>query len=167
MQGLGIDGLRLVWQIINFLILLFILQRVLFKPILRLMDKRADSIRESVDEAERMRQFAEETRRKTEALLDDARHQANEIVEGSRRIAEQYEASEKDRARREAELLIERAKDEIQLERDRAVSEVRQQAVDLAILAAGKVIEQQLNVDQHRQLVTQFLAEAAPSGNGH
>ena len=160
MGALGIDGFRLLWQTINFLILLFLLQRLLFKPVLRLMDQRQERIRQSVDEADRMRQFAEETKRQTEALLDDARRQANEIIEGSRRMAEQYEASEKDRARHEAELLIERAKDEITLERDRAVADVRQQAVDLAILAAGKVIEQQLNVDQHRQLVTQFLAQA-------
>ncbi len=67
MSALGIDGLRLVWQIINFLILLFLLQRLMFKPILRLMDNRAEKIRLSVDEAERMRILTEETRKQNEA----------------------------------------------------------------------------------------------------
>jgi F-type H+-transporting ATPase subunit b len=64
--------------------------------------------------------------------------------------------------------MIERARAEIQLERDRAIADVRHQAVDLAILAAGKVIEQQLSTEQHRQLVTKFLNEAQVGvGDGH
>jgi F-type H+-transporting ATPase subunit b len=165
--ALGIDGLRLLWQIINFLILLYLLQRLLFKPVLRLMDQRAERIRTSVDEADRMRQLAEETRLANERALDEARGHAAQIIENANRMAEQFRQSQMDAARREAELFTERARDEIRLERDQAIADVRHQAVDLAILAAGKVIEQQLNVDQHRQLVTQFLAQAGATADNH
>ena len=151
MGALGIDGLRLIWQIINFLLLLFLLQRLLFKPVLRLMDQRAERIRSSVDEADRMRQLAEETRLANERALEEARTQAAHILENANRMAEQFTS---------------RARDEIRLERDQAIADVRHQAVDLAILAAGRVIEQQLNPDQHRQLVTQFLSQTATVGDG-
>lgn len=163
---LGIDGPRLIFQIVNFLVLLFLLQRLLFKPILRLMDQRAAKVRESIDEAHRMQQVADEIREMNERIQEDAKRQANEILEGARRMAEQYEAHEKERAHKEADLLIERAKDEIQLERDRAVAEVRRIAVDLAIDAAGKVIEQKLSHDEHVKLVEEFLAQTAPAGDG-
>ncbi len=166
MEALGIDPLRLVWQIVNFLLLLLLLQRLLFKPILRLMDNRATKIRESIDEAHRMQKLADEIREMNEKERETARRDAAEILDTARRMAEQYEASEKDRARKEAELLIERAKDEIQLERDRAISDVRRVAVDLAIDAAGKVIEQKLDRDQHVQLVERFLSETSAAGDG-
>jgi F-type H+-transporting ATPase subunit b len=159
LEALGIDGLRLVWQIINFLILLFLLQRLLFKPILRLMDSRATKIRDSISEAERMQKLADEIREMNEASVDEAKKRANEIMEGARHMAEQYSASEKDRASREADLLIQRARDEIALERDRAVSEVRRLAVDLAIGAAGKVIEQKLDREAHVKLVEEYLTQ--------
>jgi F-type H+-transporting ATPase subunit b len=164
--ALGIDGLRLIWQIINFLLLLFLLQRLLFKPVLRLMDQRAERIRSSVDEADRMRQLAEETRLANERALEEARTQAAHILENANRMAEQFRQSQMDAARKEAELFTSRARDEIRLERDQAIADVRHQAVDLAILAAGRVIEQQLNPDQHRQLVTQFLSQTATVGDG-
>jgi F-type H+-transporting ATPase subunit b len=158
--ALGIDGLRLVWQIINFLILLFLLQRLLFKPILRLMDQRATKIRESIDEAERMQKLADEIREMNEKERELARRDANQILEGARHMAEQYAASERERTAKELELFKQRAMDDIQLERDRAVADVRRLAVDLAIDAAGKVIEQKLDREQHVKLVEQLLSQS-------
>lgn len=160
MGALGIDGLRLVWQIINFLILLFLLQRLLFKPILRLMDQRAAKIRESIDEAERMQKLADEIREMNERERDAAKRDANEIIENARRMAAQLEANEKERTMKELELFKQRAMDDIQLERDRAVADVRRIAVGLAIDAAGKVIEQKLTPADHVKLVEDFLSEA-------
>ena len=158
---LGIDWLRLGLQIINFLILLFLLQRLLFKPILRLMDQRAAKIRESIDEAERMRKLADEIREMNERERDAAKRDANEIIENARRMAAQLEASEKERTAKELELFKQRAIDDIQLERDRAVADVRRIAVNLAIDVAGKVIEQKLNPADHVKLVEDFLAQAS------
>ncbi|HLG72682.1 MAG TPA: F0F1 ATP synthase subunit B [Chloroflexota bacterium] len=163
---LGIDGPRLIFQIVNFLILLFLLQRLLFKPILRLMDQRATKIRESIDEAHRMQQLADEIREMNEKVREDAKRDANEILEGARRMAEQYEASERERARKEADLFLERQREEIQLERDRAIAEVRRIVVDLAIDAAGKVVEQKLNREDHVKLVEDFLAQTQAAGDG-
>jgi F-type H+-transporting ATPase subunit b len=163
LDALGIEPFRLVWQIINFLILLFILQRLLFRPILRLMDQRATKIRESIDEAQRMQKLADEIRAMNEKIQEDAKRQANEIIEGARRMSEQYEAAEKERARKEADLLIDRAREEIKLETDRAIAEVRKEAVDLAIGAAGHLIGESLNQQQHYKLVEEYISQA---GNG-
>ena len=166
MGALGIDGIRLLWQLINFLILLFILQRLLFKPILRLMDQRAERIRQSVDEADRMQKLADEIRDMNEVERDNARKEAAQILENANRQAEQYRETQMDRATKEAELFLERARDEIRLERDQAVADVRKQAVDLAILAASKVVETSLDQPQHYQIVERFLREAGGDGNG-
>jgi F-type H+-transporting ATPase subunit b len=168
LEALGIDGLRLVWQIINFLILLFLLQRLLFKPILRLMDSRATKIRDSISEAERMQKLADEIREMNEASVEEAKKRANDMMNAATHAAAQMREQAAQQAREEGERMIERARAEIQLERDRAIADVRHQAVDLAILAAGKVIEQQLSTEQHRQLVTKFLDEAQVGvGDGH
>lgn len=160
MDALGIDGPRLLWQIVNFLILLFLLNRLLFKPVLRLMDQRATKIRESVDEAARLEKLAAEIREMNEKSLEEAKARANDLVAAATHTAAQMREQAAQQAREEGERMIERARAEIQLERDRAIADVRHQAVDLAILAAGKVIEQELSTDQHRQLVTRFLEEA-------
>ena len=160
MDALGIEPLRLVWQIINFLILLFLLQRLLFKPVLRLMDQRATKIRTSIDEATRMQKLADEIREMNETSVEDAKRRANEIMEGARQTAEQYEASEKQRVASEIELHRQRALDDIELQRQRAVADVRRVVVDLAIEAAGKVIEQKLSRDEHVKIVEGFLTQA-------
>ena len=162
---LGIDPPRLIFQIVNFLILLFLLQRLLFKPVLRLMDQRATKIRESIGEAERMQKLADEIRQMNEVSVEEAKKRANEIVEGARHMAAQLEASEKERVAHEIELSRQRALDDIELQRQRAVADVRRVAVDLAIDAAAKVIEQKLNRDDHVKLVEDFLAEAS-AGDG-
>lgn len=162
---LGIDVPRLIFQIVNFLILLFLLQRLLFKPVLRLMDQRATKIRESISEAERMQKLADEIREMNEASVEEAKKRANEILEGARHMAAQLEASEKERVAQEIDLSRQRALDDIELQRQRAVADVRRVAVDLAIDAAGKVIEQKLNREDHVKLVEDFLREAA-AGDG-
>jgi len=166
LDALGIDGFRLLAQIVNFLILLFLLQRLLFKPILRLMDQRAERIRASVDEAERMQKLADEIREMNEKSVDDARKRAQEIMDNASRMADQFRQSQMDAARKEAELLTERARDEIRLERDQAIAEVRKLAVDLAIGAAGKVIGEHLNREDHVKIVEDFLRQAQ-AGDGH
>lgn len=165
MEALGIDPLRLVWQIINFLILLFLLNRLLFKPVLRLMDQRATRIRDSIDEAARAQKFADEIRDEAEKIREEARHNANEIMERARHQAEQYEVSERERTAKELELFKQRAMDDIELERQRAVADVRKAAVDIALDATERLIEQKLDRAAHVQLVERFLAEAQ-SGAG-
>ena len=163
---LGIDWVRLVLQIVNFLILLFLLQRLLFKPVLRLMDNRASKIRESIDEAHRMQKLADEIRQMNEKERENSKRDANEILENARRMAEQYNASERERTAKELDLFKQRTMDDIELERQRAVADVRRVAVDLAIDAAGKVIEQKLDREQHVKLVEEFLSKAETGGDG-
>ncbi|MDE3077132.1 MAG: F0F1 ATP synthase subunit B [Chloroflexota bacterium] len=165
MAALGIDWMRLIWQGINFVILLFLLQRLLFKPVLRLMDARAQKIRDSVEEAERARAEAHETMQANQALLDEARKQAAELIESATRTADQIREQAAANARGEAEQLLERARSEIALEREQAIAQVRKHAVDLALLAAGNVIEQTLTGPEHYRLVTQFLEKAEVDGH--
>lgn len=152
-------------MVVNFLILMFILNRFLFQPVLKIMDQRAEKIRESVEEAERARAEAQRTIQANQSALDEARKQASDLLAAATHTAAQIREQANAQAREEAERLVERARAEIALERDRAIAEVTAKAVDLVILTAGKVIDQTLTAPQHYELVNKLLAQAEASKN--
>lgn len=163
MESLGVNGWAILLHTINFLILLFLLQRFLYKPIMQMLDQRAAAIRESVEAAERAR--AESARADQERLeaLREARRQAEEIVTRAQQEADRVRAERLQQAQEEAQRIIGRAEQEATAERQQLMAELRAQVADLAILAAGRVIDRNLDPQAHRGLVEQFLAE---SGNG-
>lgn len=165
MSSLGIDWMRLIWQAINFLILLYLLNRLLFKPVLKLMDARALRVRESMEAADRARAEVQETEQANRSALDDARKQASEMLAAATETANQIREQAGAQAREDAERLLERARNEIALERDQAVALLRKQAVDLAIAAAGRVIDRSLTGPEHYRIVEQFMDDAQGSPN--
>ena len=127
LETLGIHFPSLLIYLINFLLVLGLLFLFAYKPILRLMDQRADRIRESLEASERAREAAASSQEAVEAQLVEARREAQRIVEQARESAERYRAEEMERARNEAENFVERARSDIQRERDVVIEEVRGQ----------------------------------------
>jgi F-type H+-transporting ATPase subunit b len=148
-----------VWTILTFVVVLLVLRRYAWKPILGAMEARERGIRKLLDDAERAREEAD-------ALLEQYRKQLAEArAEGQRILAEGKSAAERvreemlARAKKEAEGVVQRAGTEIDLERQKALAEIREQAVDLAISAAGKVIEEDVDDERHRRIVEDYLRE--------
>ena len=159
MEDLGLNFPSLIIFLVNFLILLGILYLFAYKPILRVMDERADRIRESLEAADRAREEASRSQADTQKQLAEARAEGQKLIDQARDMAERYRGEEQEKARQEAEAFVARAREDIQRERDTAIQEVRAHFADLAIATAEKVIERSLDRDAHTDLIAKVLEE--------
>ncbi len=159
LETLGIHFPSLLIYLVNFLLVLGLLFAFAYKPILRLMDQRADRIRESLEASERAREEAASSQQAVEDQLVEARREGQRIMDLAREASERFRAEEMDRARGEAEAFVSRAQADIQRERDAAIQEVRTSFGDLAITAAERVVRRSLDRQAHEDLIAQVLEE--------
>ena len=159
METLGVHLPSLLIYLVNFLLVLGLLFAFAYRPILRLMDQRADRIRESLEASERAREEAASSQHAVEEQLVEARREAQRIMDQAREAAERFRAEEMERAREQAETFVARAQSDIQRERDAAIEEVRANFSDLAITAAERVVRRSLDRQAHEDLISQVLEE--------
>ena len=159
LETLGIHFPSLAIYLVNFLLVLLLLYLFAYKPILRLMDQRADRIRESLEAADTARQEAASSQEAIQEQITEARREGQRIMDQAREASERFRTEEMDKARQEAEAFVERAKDDIARERDTALQEVRASFGDLAITAAVRVISSSLDRQAHEELINQVLEE--------
>lgn len=164
MDALGIAPLNLLWQILAFLMLIGLLQKFGFKPILRMLDERTARVRESMETAERIKQEMADTESRTRSQLDEARLEAQNIIAQANRIGDRAIADARDQAKQEAEKLIARAREEINTEKQQAMAELRKEVANLAIMAASKVVGQTLDPAAHYRLIEEALSESGELG---
>lgn len=166
MEALGVKLGDLIFQIIAFLLLIFLLYRVGYKPLLKLLDDRATNVRESLEAAERARQEMAAAEQRGVEELQQARREAQEIISRAREQSEQTVAQARNAAREEAERVRASIEQQTAAEQQRAREELRQEVVDLAILAASRVVRQSLDTEQHRRLIEETLREATQNQGG-
>lgn len=159
----GVDWFKLIAQIVNFLVVLYLVNRFGLKPLLRLMDERSARIRKGLEDAEAAERDRELARAERAAALDEARKEAQAMVARATKMAEDSRIEILAAARADAEQVTERARQEINAEKERAIAELRGQVADLALEAAGKLIRQQMDAKTQRRLVEEFLSEVTPS----
>jgi len=157
---LGINWHGLLSQVINFSILLVILIVVGYKPIIKKLDERSSRIKESMEQAEKIKQDTDRTEQEVQKQIEEARKEGQNIVAQAAQIGERVKEESKQEARQEAEALIARARNEIQAESNEAIAQLRKEFVDVAILAAEKVINKSLDKKSHQQLIEEVLDES-------
>ena len=162
-EAFGVDVLKLAFQIINFLLILYLLNRFLFKRVLALLDERQEKIAKGLEDAEAAARDRELARAERDAALDEARKEAQTMIARATKIAEDSRAEIVAAARAEAEKVAAKATAEITAEKERAISELRGQVADLALQAAGKLVGSEMNAATQRRLVEEFLADVTPS----
>lgn len=155
-----------VWASVVFLVLLFILHRFAWGPILAAVDAREQRIQGALDEAAAQRDEAARLLAEHKSQLADARRQSSEVIAEGRAAAERLRKELEEKARVEAQGIIEGARREISREKDRAIAELRKESVDLALAAAEKLISEKLDDDRHRALVVGFLDKMDTSAAG-
>ena len=160
MEGLGISLPTLVAQLINFSILLGLLYLVAYKPVMRMLDERSRRVKESMEQADFVKEQAANAEVEVKKQLDAVAKEGQEIVARAVRTGEEARLQVQQEARQEAESLIGRARLEIRRERDGAIDEVRKEFAGLVMLAAGKVVDQSLDKEAHRQLIDDVLKES-------
>jgi F-type H+-transporting ATPase subunit b len=159
LETLGIHFPSLAIYLVNFLLVLLLLYLFAYKPILRLLDQRAERIRESLEAADTARQEAASSQEAIQEQITEARREGQRIMDQAREASERFRTEEMDKARQEAEAFVERAKEDIARERDTALQEVRASFGDLAITAAERVIRSSLDRQAHEGLINQVLEE--------
>lgn len=165
-DAFGVDLFKLAFQIVNFLLLLYLLNRFLFKRVLGLLDERQARIGKGLEEAAAAARDRELAHAEREAALDEARKEAQAMIARATRIAEDSRVEIVAAARAEAEKVGARARDEIVAEKEKAIAELRSQVADLALLAAGRLVSAEMSTPTQRRLVEEFLTELAPSEKG-
>ena len=162
-EAFDVNWVSLGFQVLNFLLLLYILNRFLFKPLLARMDERGSKIEKGLEDAEAAARDRELARAEREAAVAEARKESAEMLARANKIAEDTRNEILNDARTEAERVSARAREEIVAEKDRAMAELRAQVADLALSAAGKLVRSEMDTAVQRRLVEEFLAEVAAS----
>ncbi|HET7521132.1 MAG TPA: F0F1 ATP synthase subunit B [Candidatus Limnocylindria bacterium] len=158
-DAFGVDLPKLLFQVINFLLLLYLLNRFLFKPVLKLLDEREARIKTGLEDAEAAARDRELAKAEREAALDEARKEAAAMVARANKIAEDSRAEILADAKAQADKVTERAREEITAEKDRAMAELRTTVADLALDAASRLVRSEMNGTTQRRLVEDFLKE--------
>lgn len=157
--ALGIDMGALIAYLVNFGLLLLLLYLFAYKPILAMLDQRASRIRNSLEEADKVRLDAQEQQASMQRTLDEGRQEGQRVLAEAREAAERYREQQQAQAQTEAEAMLERARSEIRSERDAALEQVRAEFAELAVTAAERIIHRSLDADTHKDLIDEVLAE--------
>ena len=146
------------WTLLIFVILYFILSKFAFGPITKAVEAREKALEDAIEGAKRDRDAAAKLLAEHQAAIDAARGEGQKMISEGRAVAEKMRTDLLEQTRREQQEILERARREIGSERDKAVAQLRREAVDLALAGASKVIEQNLESDKNRKLVESYLA---------
>lgn len=160
MDKLGINPGALLWQFVAFGLLVFGLYKLLYRPVLRMLDERAERIRKGMEDAARAQEMAERAQEEFEKRIAEARKEGQEIVAQATQMSEKLRQEILEQARAEAERMIQKERERLTQEREQAMSELRAQVADLAIAAAQRVVGVALDDTAQRKLIADFLREA-------
>ena len=168
---LGIDALgfnlpSLIAQLVNFTLLLIIFRLLLYKPLLNVLDQRKQRIEEGLQASDEAKRKLAETETEVARELDKARQEGQAQILQAQQAANRLREEETQRARVEAEQLIERARGEIAIERDAAIAELRREFAGLAVTAAERVIKKELDAGTHKRLIEEVLSDASARDGG-
>jgi len=153
--GLGL----MIWTLVLFLFTMWVLSKVAFPKIQEALDKRAKTISESIEAAERQRKESDELLAEYRARLAEAREQADDIMARARKSAETAEAEAAAAGKEKREELVEAAKRDIEAETRRSLDQIRQEVADLTVLATERVTRKSLDPDDQKRLVEEALSE--------
>ncbi|MGH7699495.1 MAG: F0F1 ATP synthase subunit B [Gemmatimonadales bacterium] len=155
---LTVDGGLVFWTLVVFGLLFYVLKRYAWPELLAAVEAREKRLQQMLDEAEKNRAESAQLLEEHKRLLASARGEAQELIGRAKQVAEKEREALLARAREEQEELLARARREIGEEKQKALLDLRREAVDLALAAAAKLIEQKLDEEANRKLVTEYLA---------
>jgi F-type H+-transporting ATPase subunit b len=156
------SGGLMIWTLVIFVLVMFVLSKFAFRPITAAVAAREQSLEEAIEQAKRDRAEAANLLAQQRQLLEQAQGDAQRLIGEARGAGDRVRQQLLEQAHGQQQEMLERARKEIDDERQRAIADLRREAVDLAILGAGKVIEKNLDDQTNRKLVEQFLATLTP-----
>lgn len=166
MEALGINLAQLITQIVGIAVLLFLLVKFLYRPILKVLDERSARIQESLEAADRVKEQAAASQAQMQDEMQQAREEGQQMIAQAREMAARFRDEEMEKARQEIATERKRAESDIQRERDAAIEDLRREFAGLAITAAERVVERSLDESSHKDIIDKVLEESASIGKG-
>ena len=156
---LSVNPGLIIWQILIFIVLLIILNKIAWKPLLSALHSREQGIKDSIDQSEKLKLEAQELLEQNKKILSEANTQSMKIINESREAANKLREELMSKAQDDSRKLIEQAKAEIKHEKDLAMSDLRNEVSDLAIKAAEKIIKDNLDESKQKKIVIDFISQ--------
>jgi F-type H+-transporting ATPase subunit b len=164
MGDLGITLPNFLVQLLAFLIFIGVFWKWALGPIVGMLDSRQATIRESLEEAERVRQEMAAAEARNEEILLEARREAQQILASARAQSDQNIARSREQAQQQSDEIVAQAKQVIQAEVQQARATLRREVADLAVEAASKIVRANLDRATQARLIEETLAEADRRG---
>jgi F-type H+-transporting ATPase subunit b len=148
-----------IWTILVFLVLLTLLAKFAWTPLLQALETRQNTITKALDDAQKAKVELERLNQESEAIILKARVDADAIITATRADAERLREEMRQKARTEAEGIVKNAERQIQLETARALQQIRHEAADLGVAIASKLIQRNLNREDNEKLIDEALKQ--------
>jgi F-type H+-transporting ATPase subunit b len=154
-----VDPGLFIWTIVTFLVLLTLLAKFAWGPLLRSLEARQALITKSLADAETARQELERLNRESEQIIRQARVEAESIIGASRADAERLRGELREKARTEADGIVKNAERQIQLETARALEQIRHEAADISVAIASKLLQRNITKEDNERLIEEALKQ--------
>ena len=162
------NGGLMFWTLVTFVFLFLILWKFVFPPMFAAVEAREKALEEAIEGAKRDREAAAQALAEQQRQIEAARNDAQKIIVEGRQTGEKVRAQMIEETRQQQQQMLETARREIESEKERAIAEMRREAIDLAIAGASKVIEKNLDDQSNRKIVESFLSSIpVESGRGN
>ena len=148
-----------IWTIVTFLVLLGLLAKFAWRPLLQALESRQERIRKSLEDAERARQELERLQQDSAKMMQQARMEAESIVTQTRVDAERLREELKQKAKDEADNILRNAQQQIQLQTRQAIQQIRREVADIAVLLASKLLERNIAKEDNARLIDDTLKQ--------
>jgi len=148
-----------IWTIVTFLVLLALLGKFAWRPLLQALESRQERIRKSLEDAERARQELERLQQESGKIMQQARIEAESIVTQTRADAERLREELKQKAKDEADNILRNAQQQIQLQTRQAIQQIRHEVADIAVLLASKLLERNIAKEDNARLIDDTLKQ--------
>jgi F-type H+-transporting ATPase subunit b len=154
-----------IWTILTFLVLLALLAKFAWRPLLDALESRQQGIRKALDDAQTAKQELERLQQESAQILRKARADAEVLITQSRADADRLREEIRQKAKADAEGIIRNAERQIQLETGRALQQIRTEAVDLSVMIASKIIQRNITKEDNERLIADALKQVEGRAN--
>ncbi len=147
----------LIAQVLNFLILVYVLAKFAYKPVVRIMDERKNKIANDLDAAEKAKEEAEAVKAQYADKLANAKQEAQAIIDNARKTAQAAHDKIMAETKAEQDQVMASAKEAIALEKKKAMDDIRTQVISLSMIAASKIVEQKLGSEEDKKMAGKIV----------
>ena len=161
LDNLGVDGWKLIAQLINFGIVLFVLWRFAYKPVLEMLETRRQKIAKSMDEAEQIKAELAETQEERDKVMAEANQKAEKLIADAKEATKQVGKAEGERAVKQAEEIIRKAREATKADRERMMAELKAEIGRLVVETTAKVSGKVLTAEDQQRLIDETNKELA------